>query len=68
MDSFCKHIFPLINMYKTIRSGADLVEVCRNAPPPPPPLPSWDIIISINQSNQHVYYSKIYFMFKGLER
>ena len=58
MDSFCKYIFPLINMYKTVRSGADLVGVC--------------IIISINQSinqsNQHIYYSKIYFMFKGLER
>ena len=38
MDSFCKHIFPLINMYKTI-----LVGVYRGAhPPPPPALPSWD--------------------------
>ena len=32
MDSFCKHIFPLINMYKTI-----LVGVYRGAHPPPPP-------------------------------
>ena len=37
VDSFCKHIFPLINMYKTI-----LVGVYRGAHPPPPPLPSWD--------------------------
>ena len=37
MDSFCKHIFPLINMYKTI-----LVGVYRGGHPPPPPLPSWD--------------------------
>ena len=42
MDSFCKHIFPLINMSKTIRPGADLVGVCRGAHRPPPPLPSWD--------------------------
>ena len=43
MDSFCKHIFPLINMSKTIRPGADLVGVCRGAHrPPPPPFPSWD--------------------------
>ena len=41
MDSFCKHIFPLINMSKTIRPGADLVGVCRGAHRPPP-LPSWD--------------------------
>ena len=41
MDSFCKHIFPLINMYKTIGPGADLVGVCRGAHPPPP-FPSWD--------------------------
>ena len=34
MDSFCKHIFPLINMYKTI-----LVGVYRGAHPPPPSLP-----------------------------
>ena len=40
MDSFCKHIFPLINMSKTIRPGADLVGVCRGAHRPP--LPSWD--------------------------
>ena len=33
MDSFCKHIFPLINMYKTI-----LVGVYRGAHPPPPSL------------------------------
>ena len=31
MDSFCKHILPLINMSKTIRPGADLVGVCRGA-------------------------------------
>ena len=37
MDSFCKHIFPLINMSKTIRPGADLVGVCRGAHRPPPP-------------------------------
>ena len=37
MDSFCKHIFPLINMYKTIRPEADLVGVCRGVHPPPPP-------------------------------
>ena len=30
MDSFCKHIFPLINMYKTI-----LVGLYRGAHPPP---------------------------------
>ena len=60
MDSFCKHIFPLINIYKTVRSGADLVGVCI--------IISINIIISIDQSNQHIYYSKIYFMFKGLER
>ena len=42
MDSFCKHIFPLINMSKTIRPGADLVGVCRGAHRPLPPLPSWD--------------------------
>ena len=35
MDSFCKHIFPLINMYKTI-----LVGVYRGAHSPS--LPSWD--------------------------
>ena len=40
MDSFCKHIFPLINMSKTIRPGADLVRVCRGAHRPP--FPSWD--------------------------
>ena len=34
MDSFCKHIFPLINMYKTI-----LVGVYRCAPTPAPSLP-----------------------------
>ena len=33
MDSFCKHIFPLINMYKTI-----LVGVYMGAHPPPPSL------------------------------
>ena len=42
MDSFCKHIFPLINMYKTTRPGADLVEMYRGAHQPPPLLPSWD--------------------------
>ena len=43
MDSFCKHIFPLVNMYKTIHPGADLVGVYRGAHwPPPIPLPSWD--------------------------
>ena len=36
MDSFCKHIFPLINMYKTIGPVADLVGVCRGAHPPQP--------------------------------
>ena len=40
MDSFCKHIFPLINMSKTIRPGADLVGVCGGAHRPPPPPPS----------------------------
>ena len=39
MDSFCKHIFPLINMSKTIRPGADLVGVCRGAHRPPISLP-----------------------------
>ena len=42
MHSFCKHIFPLINMSKTIRPEADLVGVCRGAHRPPPPFPSWD--------------------------
>ena len=42
MDSFCKHIFPLINMYKTVCPGADLVGVCRGAHHHPPSLPSWD--------------------------
>ena len=40
MDSFCKHIFPSINMYKTTRPGADLVGIYRAAhrtPPPPSP-------------------------------
>ena len=37
IDSFCKHIFPLINMYKTISPGADVVGVCSGAHPPPPP-------------------------------
>ena len=37
MDSFCKHILPLINMSKTIRPGADLVGVCRGAHRPRPP-------------------------------
>ena len=55
MDSFCKHIFPLINMYKTIRSGADLVEVCRNAPPPPhPSLPGISLYQSINQISMFI--------------
>ena len=31
MDSFCKHIFPLVNMYKTIHPRADLVGVYRGA-------------------------------------
>ena len=42
MDSFCKHIFPSINMYKTTRPGADLVGMYRAAhrtPPPPLSLP-----------------------------
>ena len=34
IDSFCKHIFPLINMYKTI-----LVGVYRGAQLPPPSIP-----------------------------
>ena len=40
MISFCKHIFPIINMYKTIRPGADVVGLYKGAHPPPPPLPS----------------------------
>ena len=39
MDSFYKHIFPLINMYKTIHPRADLVGVYRGAHPPLPSLP-----------------------------
>ena len=40
MDSFCKHIFPLINMYQTTRPGTDLKGMYRDAHPAP--LPSWD--------------------------
>ena len=44
MDSFCKHIFPLINMYKTI-----LVGVYRGAHPPPPSLieMTYDFLIQL---------------------
>ena len=37
MDSFCKHIFPLINMYQTTRPGTDLKGMYRDAHPAPLP-------------------------------
>ena len=36
VNSFCKHIFQLISMYKTIGPGTDLVGVCRGCALPLP--------------------------------